>query len=82
MVTVTVWIIMATSTWSYEGVIHEESWPHAKPATLYLSQAECERNKPVSDEIPVDDEIGADRVTLFECAPMQLDASRLKTLAE
>jgi hypothetical protein len=80
MVTVTVWIIMATATWSYEGVIHEESWPYTKPATLYLSPAECEENKPVNDGIPVDDEIGTDRVTFFECASMQLDTSQLKTL--
>jgi hypothetical protein len=82
MVTVTVWIIMAISTWSYEGVVHEESWPNTKPAILYLSQAECERHKPVSDEIAVDDEIGADKITFFECASMQLDASQLKTLAK
>ena len=75
-------IIMATSTWSYEGVVHEESWPYTKPATLYSSVEECEQNKPVSDEIPVGDEIGADRVTFFECASMQLDASRLRTLAK
>jgi hypothetical protein len=82
MVTVTVWIIMTVSTWSYEGVIHEGSWPNTKPAILYLSQSECERNEPVSDEIPVDDEIGTDRVTFFECASMQLDASQLKTPAK
>jgi hypothetical protein len=82
MVTVTVWIIMTVSTWSYEGVIHEGSWPNTKPAILYLSQAECERNKPVSDVIPVEDEVRDDVVTFFECAAMQLDASELKTLAK
>ena len=78
----TVWIVMAVSTWSYEGVVHEGSWPNTKPAILYLSLEECERNKPVSDVIPADDEIPADRVTFFECASMQLDASQLKTLAK
>jgi hypothetical protein len=80
MVIVTVWIIMTVSTWSYEGVVHEGSWPNTKPATLYLSEGECERNKPVSDGILVDDETQADRVTFFECASMQLDAGQLKTL--
>jgi len=28
MVTVTVWIVMAVSAWSYEGVLHEGSWPN------------------------------------------------------
>jgi hypothetical protein len=82
MAIVTVWIIMATSTWSYEGVVHEGGWPNTKPAILYLSQAECERNKPVSDVIPVEDEIRAYMVTFFECAAMQLDARQLKTLAK
>jgi hypothetical protein len=82
MVTITVWIIMATSTWSYEGVIHEVSWPHTKPAILYFSEVECERNRPVSDVIPVEDESRDDMVTFFECAAMQLDASQLKALAK
>ncbi len=82
MVTITVWVVTATSTWSYEGVIHQQSWPHTKPALLYLSETECESNTPVRDEIPEDDELRADRVTFFECASMQLDASQLKTLAK
>ena len=81
MVTVTVWIVMALSTWSYEGVVHEGSWPNTKPAILFLSQEECERNKPVGDVMPAEDEI-TDKVTFFECASMQLDASQLKTLAK
>jgi hypothetical protein len=81
MMTVPVWIIMTVSTWSYEGVIHEGSWPNTKPAILYLSQAECERNKPVGDVIPVEDEL-AGRVTFFECASMQVDAGLLKALGK
>ena len=82
MVALTVWIVMAVSTWSYEGVVHEGSWPNTKPAILYLSEEECERSKPVSDVIPADDEIPADRITFFECASMQLDASQLKAPAK
>jgi hypothetical protein len=87
MNTVTVWIIMATSTWSYEGVIHEGSWPNTKPAILYLSQSECERSKPARDVMPMDvmpmeDEIQAETVTFFECAAMHFDANQLKPLAK
>ena len=82
MITVTVWIVMATSTWSYEGAIHEQTWPTTKPVVLYLSKAECEKNKPVKDNIPAEEETPADVVTFFECASMQLDASQLKTLAK
>jgi hypothetical protein len=48
---------------------------------IFHSQSVKEINL-VSDEIPVDDEIGTDRVTVFECASMQLDASQLKTPAK
>jgi hypothetical protein len=82
MITVTVWVVMATSTWSYEGAIHEQTWPTTKPVVLYLSKAECEKNKPVKDNIPAEEETPADVVTFFECASMQLDASQLKTLAK
>jgi hypothetical protein len=82
MITVTVWVVMATSTWSYEGAIHEQTWPTTKPVVLYLSKAECEKNKPVNDYIPTEEETPADVVTFFECASMQLDASQLKTLAK
>jgi hypothetical protein len=58
---------MATSTWSYEGVIHQQSWPNTKPVILYPSQEECERNKPTKEYIPAEDELPAEIVTFFEC---------------
>ena len=79
MVGITVSVVMATSTWSYEGIIHQQSWPNTKPVILYHSQAECERNKPSKEYIPTEDEL-PEMVTFFERVSMQLDASQLKAL--